>query len=136
MIKKLSAESNALTWFEIPVTNLERARTFYETILDIKMETMEEGNPEEKTVFFPRKPKTIMAKSGILSGSLVKSNRIQPSANGPLIYLNAYPSIQKVIDRIEPAGGKVVMNKTEIPAGMIAVFTDTEGNKLALHAAK
>lgn len=77
-----------------------------------------------------------MAKSGILSGSLVKSNRIQPSANGPLIYLNAYPSIQKVIDRIEPAGGKVVMNKTEIPAGMIAVFTDTEGNKLALHAAK
>jgi len=136
MIKKLSAESNALTWFEIPVTNLERARTFYETILDIKMETMQENNPEEKTVFFPRKPKTIMAKSGILSGSLVKSNRIQPSANGTLIYLNAYPSIQKIIDKIEPAGGKLVMNKTEIPAGMIAMFIDTEGNKLALHAAK
>jgi predicted enzyme related to lactoylglutathione lyase len=136
MIKKLSAESNALTWFEIPVKNLERARAFYETILDIKMETMEEGNPEEKTVFFPRKPKTIMAKSGIVSGSLVKAKRLKPSANGPLIYLNAYPSIRKVIDRIEAAGGKLVMDKTKIPAGMIAVFTDTEGNKLALHAAK
>lgn len=136
MIKKLSADSNAITWFEIPVTNLERARTFYETILNIKMETMEEGSPDEKTVFFPRKPKTIMAKSGILSGCLVKSKRIKPSANGPLIYLNAYPSIQKVIDKIVPAGGKIIMDKTEIPAGMIAVFIDTEGNKLALHAAK
>jgi predicted enzyme related to lactoylglutathione lyase len=135
-MKKLSADSNALTWFEIPAANLERARTFYETILNIKMETMEGGDPEEKTVFFPRKPKTIMAKSGILSGALVKARRLKPSANGPLIYLNAYPSIQKVIDRIEKAGGKMVMDKTEIPAGMIAVFMDTEGNKVAIHAAK
>ena len=89
MIKKLSAENNAITWFEIPVVDIDRARTFYESILDIKMETMENGNPEEKTVFFPRKPKTIMAKSGILSGCLVKSKRLKPSINGPLIYLNA-----------------------------------------------
>lgn len=134
MIKKISAESNAITWFEIPVVDIDRARTFYESILKIKMETIEKGNPEEETVFFPRKPNTIMAKSGILSGCLVKSKRLKPSINGPLIYLNAYPSIQKVIDRIEPAGGKLVMNKTEIPAGMIAVFIDTEGNKVALHA--
>lgn len=134
MIEKLSADSNALTWFEIPVTDIKRARTFYETILDIRMETMEGGNPEEKTVFFPRKPNTIMARSGILSGCLVQGKRITPSENGTLVYLNAYPSLQKVLDRIEPAGGKIVMNKTEIPAGMIAVFIDTEGNKLALHA--
>lgn len=136
MIKKLSADSNAITWFEIPVTNLERARKFYEFIFSIKMETMEGGNPEEKTVFFPRKPKTIMAKSGIVSGCLVKAKRLKPSSKGPLIYLNAYPSIQKVIDKIELSGGKLFMDKTEIPAGMIAVFIDTEGNKLALHAAK
>jgi len=106
MVKKLSAESNALTWFEIPVKNMERARLFYETILNIKMETMPGGDMQEETVFFPRKPKTIMAKSGILSGSLVKSKRLKPSTNGPLIYINAYPSIQKVIDRIEGAGGR------------------------------
>jgi len=135
-MKKLSADSNALTWFEIPVSNMQRARKFYETILDIKMETMPDNNPEEQTVFFPRKPGTIMAKSGILSGCLVKAKRVKPSSSGPLIYLNAYPSIQKVIDRIVPAGGKIVMNKTEIPAGMIAVFKDTEGNQPALHAVK
>ena len=132
--EKLSAETNALTWFEIPVTNMERARAFYETILNIKMETMEGGDPKEATVFFPRKPKTIMAKSGILSGALVKAKRLKPSASGPLIYLNAYPSIQKVIDRVVPAGGRIVMAKTEIPAGMIAVIKDTEGNQVALHA--
>jgi len=136
MIHKLSAKSNAITWFEIPVTDIKRAWKFYETILDIKLETMDGGNPAEETVFFPRLPDTIMALSGVVSGALVKADRIQPSANGPLIYLNAFPSIQEVIDRVEPAGGKVIMPRTKIPAGHIAVITDTEGNKLGLHAEK
>jgi predicted enzyme related to lactoylglutathione lyase len=136
MIHKLSAKSNAITWFEIPVTDMKRARKFYETILDIKLETMDGGNPAEETVFFPRLPDTIMALSGIVSGALVKADRIKPSVNGPLIYLNAFPSVQEVIDRVEPAGGKVIMPRTKIPAGHIAVITDTEGNKVGLHAEK
>jgi len=136
MIKKLSAETNALTWFEIPAKDIKRARKFYETILDIKMETMEGGSPEEETVFFPRQKDTIMALSGIVSGALVKAKRLKPGKNGPLIYLNANPSLQKVIDRIAPAGGKIIMPRTKIPAGHIAVFTDTEGNQLAIHAAE
>ena len=136
MIQKLSADTNALTWFEIPVENMQRARKFYETILDIKMETMGKDTPEEQTIFFPRKPDTIMALSGILSGALVKSARIKPGQDGPLIYLNANPSIQTVIDKIEPAGGKLIAPKIKIPAGLIAVFLDTEGNKMALHAAE
>jgi predicted enzyme related to lactoylglutathione lyase len=136
MIKKLSAETNALTWFEIPAKDIKRARMFYETILDIKMETMEGGGPEEETVFFPRQKDTVMALSGIVSGALVKAKRLKPSKNGPLIYLNASPSLQNVIDRIVPAGGEIIMPRTKIPAGHIAVFTDTEGNQLALHAAE
>ena len=136
MLKKLSAETNALTWFEIPVTDMQRARAFYETILDIKMENMDQGNSPEETVFFPRKPDTIMAQSGILSGALVKADRLKPGQDGPLIYLNAPPSIDNVINKIEAAGGKIIAPKSKIPAGMIAVFTDTEGNKLALHAAE
>jgi uncharacterized protein len=53
---------------------------------------------------------------------------------GTTVYLNAYPVLQKVIDRIEAAGGKVIVPRTEIPAGYIAVFIDTEGNKVAIHA--
>jgi uncharacterized protein len=133
MLKKISGHSNVITWFEIPVTNLNRARKFYETVLDIKMETMEK---DQNSVFFPRQPDTIMAQSGIVSGTLTKSKENSPSRTGPLIYLNATPSIDAAIDKIEPAGGKILTPKTKIPAGLIAVFEDSEGNRLALHAAE
>jgi len=136
MIKKLSAETNALTWFEIPAEDIKRARTFYETVLDIRMETMEQGNPEEETVFFPRQKDTIMALSGIVSGAIVKASRLKPGRNGPLIYFNASPMLQHVLDKVEPAGGKIVSQPAKIPAGYIAVIEDTEGNAVALHAAK
>src|SRR5438105_3584859 len=113
MLKKINPDTNVLTWFEIPVKDMKRARTFYETILDIKMETM--PNQMEETVFFPRLPETIMAQSGILSGALVKADRLKPSGDGPLIYLNAYPSINKVLERIQPAGGEVLAERTKIP---------------------
>jgi len=132
MIQKINPKTNVLTWFEIPVNDMQRAKTFYETVLDIKMETL--GNQQEETVFFPRLPDTIMAQSGILSGALVKAERLKPSLHGPLIYLNAYPAIDDVIQRIKPAGGELLAEKTKIPAGFIAVFKDTEGNRLALHA--
>ena len=131
-MQKINPKTNVLTWFEIPVNDMQRAKTFYETVLDIKMETL--GNQQEEMVFFPRLPDTIMAQSGILSGALVKSDQLKPSLNGPLIYLNAYPAIDDVIQRIKPAGGELLAEKTKIPAGFIAVFKDTEGNRLALHA--
>jgi len=136
MINKLSAENNALTWFEIPAEDVKRARKFYETILAIKMETMEHGAPGEETVFFPRKKDTIMALSGIVSGAIVKAERLKPGKNGPLIYINASPLLQAALDKVEPAGGKIVTPRAKIPAGYIAVIEDTEGNTVALHAAE
>jgi len=133
VLQKLSAENNAINWFEIPVTDLNRATKFYETILDIKMQIPKPEHGEEMA-FFPRLPDTIMAMSGIVSGALVKNDRAKPSKDGTLIYLNASPSIQLVIDKIETAGGKVLVPKTKIPAGYISVFIDTEGNKVAVHA--
>ncbi|HEY4065134.1 MAG TPA: VOC family protein [Puia sp.] len=136
MIKKLSAETNALTWFEIPASDINRARKFYETILDIKMETMDHDAPGEETVYFPRQKDTIMALSGIVSGAIVKAERLKPGKEGALIYFNASPDLQKVLDKIETAGGKIVRPRTKIPAGFIAAIEDTEGNKVALHAAQ
>jgi uncharacterized protein len=133
-LHKLSADTNALNWFEIPVTDADRAKKFYETILDIEMvkPTAEDGVDE--MVLFPRHPNTIMGISGIVSGALVKSKRLKTSNNGILIYLNASPSIKTVIDKIEKAGGEIVMPRTKNPAGYIAIFTDTEGNTVGLHA--
>ena len=133
-MQKVIEETNAISWFEIPVADIARAKKFYETILDIEMETQYVGEPKEEVVFFPFLPAIIRATSGRVSGILVKKERNKPSMQGTLVYLNANPSIQEVIDRIEPAGGKIIVPNTKIMAGCIAVIVDTEGNRVGLHA--
>ncbi len=93
---------------------------------------MEES--KEEATFFPSVQGVIQATSGRVSGALVKNDRSKPSMEGSMVYLNAYPHIQTVIDKIEPAGGKVLSPKIKIIAGYIAVFEDTEGNKVAVHS--
>jgi uncharacterized protein len=134
-LHKLSADSNAINWFEIPVADADRAKKFYETILGIEMVKPKAEDGDNEMVLFPRHPNAIMGTSGKVSGALVKSKRLKTSKNGMLIYLNASPSIKIVIDKIEKAGGEIIMPRTKNPAGYVAIFTDTEGNTVGLHSA-
>ena len=126
--------ATAITWFEIPVLDTQRARKFYETVLDIEMDTQFMSETDEELTFFPFEPGVIRATSGKVSGALVKNNRTQPSANGTTVYLDAGASLQAALDKVVPAGGKIITPKTPIRAGYIAIIMDTEGNKLGLHA--
>ena len=76
--------------------------------------------------------------NGKVSGAIVQSAQHKPSLDGAVLYLNANPSIQTVIDGVTKAGGKVVMPRTEISPeiGCMAFFIDSEGNKVGLHAQK
>ena len=134
LLKKIDKSTNVLTWFEIPVTDTERAKTFYETILDIEMVKRADGNDE--AVFFPFDPNVVQATSGRITGVLSKTERNSPSGNGTIVYINASPGIQTVLDKVVQAGGKIIAPKTLIPAGYIAIIIDTEGNKIGLHAEK
>ncbi|WP_205945182.1 VOC family protein [Pedobacter hiemivivus] len=134
LLRKIDEETNILTWFEIPVSDIERAKVFYETILDIEMIKRTDGNDE--SVFFPYNPNVIQATSGRVTGVLSKSERNSPSSQGTLIYINASPSIQTVLDKVEQAGGKIIAPKMQIPPGFIAVIMDSEGNRIGLHAEK
>jgi predicted enzyme related to lactoylglutathione lyase len=128
MNTKMSSETNALNWFEIPVVDIARAKKFYERIFEIKMEEME--MPGMKYAMFPFDPM-----KGKIAGGLAQSPMHIPSATGSIIYLNANPDLQNVLDRIEKSGGKNTMPKTAIgPNGFMAFFTDTEGNTMALHS--
>lgn len=122
---------NAISWFEIGTDNLDRATNFYEAIFNVKLSPLD--LPNIKMRMFPLD--NMMTGVG---GAVVNSGGFhKPSAtDGPLIYLNANPDVQVVLDRVEAAGGKVMVPKTEISPeyGYMAVIIDTEGNRIGLHS--
>ena len=121
---------DAISWFEIPATDLNRAQIFYETIFDINMIPLD--TPGIKMRMFPLENMADVGGAVVDSGGFHK-----PSAtDGPLLYLNANPDVQLVLDKIEAAGGKITVPKTQISPeyGYMAVFIDTEGNRIALHS--
>ena len=125
----MDAQSNNLNWFEIPVIDLARAKSFYESIFDINMDSQEMG--EMQLAFFPYEPG-----SGKAAGGLAQSKMHIPSKDGAIIYLNANPSLDEPLSKVEAAGGQVIMPKTQITEeyGYMAFFFDTEGNRVGLHS--
>ena len=122
---------NAISWFEIGTTDLDKATKFYETIFGVSLIPMD--LPNIKMRMFP----IDNMQTGI-GGALVDSGGFhKPSATeGPLIYLNGNPDVQNVLDKVEAAGGKIMVPKTEISPeyGFMAVILDTEGNRVGLHS--
>lgn len=122
---------NAISWFEIPTTEIDRAQKFYETIFGIAMIPMD--MPNIKMRMFPLDD--MMTQVG---GALVDSGGFHKASatDGPLIYLNANPDVQNVLDKVVEAGGSIMVPKTEISPeyGFMAVFMDTEGNRIGLHS--
>lgn len=122
---------NAISWFEIPANDINRAQTFYEAIFECTLTTLD--LPNIKMRMFP-----IEDMENGVGGAICDSGGFHiPSATaGPLIYLNANPDVSIVLDRVEAAGGKILVPKTQISPeyGYMAVFLDTEGNRIALHS--
>ena len=121
---------NAISWFEIPAADLDRAQKFYETIFDIQMIPLD--MPQLQMRLFPIESPTNIGGALCHSGNFYK-----PSVDsGPLVYLNGNPDVQNVLSKVEAAGGKIMVPKTEISPeyGYMAVFLDTEGNRVALHS--
>lgn len=122
---------NAISWFEIPSNDLDRATRFYETIFDLQLIPMDLA--QIKMRMFPLDdPQTS------IGGAVVYAEGFyEPSSSaGPLIYLNGNPDVQVILDRVESAGGKVVVPKTQIGEdyGYMGVFIDSEGNRIGLHS--
>ena len=122
---------NAISWFEIPAKDLDRATKFYETIFGVKLTPMDLANIKMR--MFPiEDPMTQIGGAIVLAEGFYKPSK----KKGPLVYLNANPDVQNVLDKIEDAGGKILVPKTQISPeyGYMAVFVDSEGNRVALHS--
>ncbi len=119
--------SNALNWFEIPVTDLARAKRFYGRVLEADLR--EESMAGMEMAILPYQ-------EGGVGGALIQGEPHAPSAQGTVVYLNAGDDLAGALSRVEAAGGKVVMGATRLSdqIGSIAMFLDSEGNRVALHS--
>jgi predicted enzyme related to lactoylglutathione lyase len=133
----MTTRKDALNWFELYVTDFDRAKRFYETILkaalqDVPMESCESAQKDgSRMAVFPYENM-----KGV-GGSITKMKDIAPGAGGTIVYLNVEGDLDGVIKRIPTAGGTVVKPRTSIGEhGFIAIFKDTEGNCVGLHSLK
>jgi len=118
---------NAVVWSEIAVSDLKRATAFYEKLLDGKLK--HEAFGPFRIALFP------YAQDGV-GGCLMQGEGYEPCAKGTVTYLAATPGIDAALERARAAGAKVLMPKTALPgeAGYIAHVSDSEGNRVGLHA--
>jgi predicted enzyme related to lactoylglutathione lyase len=118
---------NAVVWSEIAVSDLRRATAFYERLLNDKLKPETFG--PFQIALFPH------ADDGV-GGCLMKGEGYEPSAKGTVTYFPAVPGIDAALERAWSAGAKVLMPKTELPnnQGFIAHVSDSEGNRIGLHA--
>jgi predicted enzyme related to lactoylglutathione lyase len=120
---------NALSWFEIPVLDFERAKSFYQAIFQYEMPEMDMENIKMGILLHDRE-------SGV-GGAICFGEGYEPSGSrGLRAYLNGGEDLNNILERIPAAGGAIVLPKTEIAPemGYFAFFTDTEGNVVGLHS--
>ena len=114
-----------INWFEIPVADMDRAVAFYEPVMQVTLrrETMDCA---DLAVFPHQDPAP--------GGALAKFDGIAPSPQGAIIYLHT-DNLAATLDRIASAGGACVFGPLALPndIGTIALFTDSEGNRVGLH---
>lgn len=127
----MNTERNPVGWFEIYVSDLPRARAFYEAMLGVKLEDLPSPDPAIEMAAFPMdedKPGSC--------GALAKMHGCAPGPGGTLIYFSCLDCAEEEA-RAAEAGGDIIKPKFPIGEyGFITLLTDTEGNTIGLHSMK
>jgi predicted enzyme related to lactoylglutathione lyase len=117
--------THAINWFEIPAADLDRAVTFYEAVLDVRL---------KKENFGGMAIAVMPTGETDVGGAIVLDSRRKPSTDGSLVYLNVAKKLDASLARVAKARGEVIVPKTDIGApGFIAIIRDSEGNHVGLH---
>ena len=118
---------NPIGWFEIYVQDMDRARTFYETVFSTRLERL--AGPDIEMWAFASEPERPGA-----AGALVKMAGFPSGGNSTLVYFTCSDCATEA-KRASGSGGKIVKEKFSIGQyGFIALVTDTEGNMIGLHS--
>lgn len=120
--------NNVTTWFELPVSDIERAKSFYAAVLQTKM--IDEEMEGCRMAIFDHDEHAV-------SGMLISSEGYTPSATGAVIYFNGGDDLATPLARAVENGAEVIIPKTAIEdgaKGYFAQFKDSEGNRVGLYS--
>lgn len=118
---------NILNWYEIPASDFQRAVKFYETLLGVKVNSQEMNGM--KVGYLPQD-------EGAVGGAIMTGPGQVPSGTGVTIYFKGGDDLAVPLSRVVAAGGKILLPKTLVAKhiGHIALFHDSEGNRMGLHS--
>ena len=124
---------SVINWFEVPVADFERAKTFYETVLDKQLFVSDQRETMGSMLgVFPH--------DGQVGGCLVHNPQYgySPSAEGTLVYFTITGDLDSALARVHAAGGEVLLPKTALGenagGGFVGWVRDTEGNKVGFYS--
>jgi uncharacterized protein len=118
---------NPVTWFELNVLDIERAKAFYAAVFQVAFQDF--SNPEMAYWCFPMDDNQAGA-----GGALMQMAGCEPGKGGTMVYFNCEDCAVEE-SRVAPAGGTVCRPKMAIGTfGFISVVIDTEGNPIGLHS--
>jgi uncharacterized protein len=119
-------KSNPIVWCEIYVQDMDRAKSFYESVFQMKLEKLE--SPGMDMWAFPMAMDQVAA-----SGALVKMEGVKSGGSGTIPYFHC-DEVTTELERVVAAGGHIQQPKTSIGQyGFMALIVDTEGNMIGLH---
>jgi predicted enzyme related to lactoylglutathione lyase len=122
-------KNNPVGWFEIYVQDVDRAKKFYESVFQVKLEKL--NSPEVEMWAFPMD----MNASGA-SGSIIKMAGVSSGGNSTLVYFSCEDCAVEE-GRAAQSGGRIQKKKMSIGQyGFISLLFDTEGNMFGLHSMK
>jgi predicted enzyme related to lactoylglutathione lyase len=124
----MAKESIPVVYFEIPVTDIDRAIKFYKAVFHFDFD--KETTDNNEMALFPFSDEY----SGI-SGALAKGKIYKSTKDGVIIYFKT-ENIDETIRLAISNGGQILYPKTDNGIGLVAEFEDTEGNRIALYQTK
>jgi hypothetical protein len=118
-----NAPKDAVVWFEIPVSDLEKAKSFYGAVLQSELEDQDMG-PNMTSIFKPADG------SGVSGHLYVGKPGVRGQGN--TIHLASPAPLEDALERVKVAGGEVVSGIVGIPSGRFAYCLDPDGNSFGL----
>lgn len=123
-------QKNPVGWFELPVSDMDRAERFYSDFFGYEMSR----KPEQGGVTMSWFPADMEGYGA--TGSLVHGETYVPTSEGVVVYFTAPGgTVEAALVKAKEQGIRILTELTPIGEyGFVATILDSEGNRIAIHS--